>query len=58
MEISANFAYNYETAETTTEADAYKSTASALFDMDPAKASCMKAKVVLRRGTAIATRGE
>ena len=58
VEVSANFGYSYENATTTTDADTYKTTASAMFDMDPARSSCMKAKVVLQRGTATATRGE
>jgi hypothetical protein len=58
VEASVNTAYSYEDATTTTDADTYKNTASALYDMDPAKGVCLKAKVVLQRGTAIATRGE
>jgi hypothetical protein len=58
VETSVNYAYSFETAVTTTDADTYKNTASALYDMDPARGVCMKAKVLLKRGTAIATRGE
>lgn len=58
VEVSANFAYSYENATTTTDTDTYKTTASALFDMDPSKGNCIKSKVVLQRGTATATRGE
>jgi hypothetical protein len=57
VEASVNYAYSYESATTTTDADTYKNTASALYDIDPARGVCMKAKVLLKRGTAIATRG-
>lgn len=58
LEVSANFGYSYETAQTTSEADAYKVSASAIFDMKPERPVCVKAKVLMQRGTAIATRGE
>jgi hypothetical protein len=58
VEVSANFAYSYEAANTTSEADAYKVAASAIFDMHPERPVCIKAKVVMQRATAKATRGE
>lgn len=58
VEASVNYQYSYDTGTTTTEADTYKTIASALYDLDPSRGVCMKAKVVLQRGTATAKRGE
>jgi hypothetical protein len=57
LEVSVNYQYNYENMTTKTDTDTYRTTASALYDMDPARQVCMKAKVVVQRGTATATRG-